>query len=254
MDLLELNNFRGNRHPWELARRNTIKKILAPHLARRPLTALDIGCGDGYMSASVFSGLEASVALSDLHMPTSMVGERIEGKTRFRFMRGMETLGEEKFSMVIAMDVIEHVEDDAGFLAGLVKGRLADDGLMFITVPAFQSLFCGFDVYIRHQRRYSLSQIRRLAEGAGLEVISGGYISFSSLVQRLSVITLSRLGYPVDWTDSINSWNGGAASTWLFETILSMDDAFLLFAARNGITLPGLTAWLTLKKKPYGPA
>ena len=252
MDLLELSGFRGKRHPWELARRNTIRKILAPHLARRPLTALDIGCGDGYMSTSLFSGMEASVVLSDLHMPPSLVGERTEGKTRFRFMRGMEGLGSERFGVVIAMDVIEHVEDDAGFLAALVNDRLADDGLLFVTVPAFQSLFCGFDVYIRHHRRYNLSQISRLAVGAGLEIISGGYISFAPLVHRITVITLSRLGWPVDWTESISSWNGGPAATWLFETILSLDDAFLLFASRNGVTPPGLTAWLTLRKKPSG--
>ena len=46
---------------------------------------------------------------------------------------------------------------------------------LFITVPAFQFLWSGHDVFLQHYRRYSLTRLRQLVNGNGLEVRQAHY-------------------------------------------------------------------------------
>jgi hypothetical protein len=72
------------------------------------------------------------------------------------------------------MDVLEHVDDDVGLLSEYVSK--APIGARFlISVPAFQFLWSGHDVFLEHKRRYRLSQIERVADLAGLRVVRSAY-------------------------------------------------------------------------------
>ena len=46
---------------------------------------------------------------------------------------------------------------------------------LFITVPAFQFLWSGHDIFLEHYRRYNLSQLRGLVTQAGLEIRRAHY-------------------------------------------------------------------------------
>jgi SAM-dependent methyltransferase len=57
------------------------------------------------------------------------------------------------FDLVCALDIIEHVDDDAGALAELA--RVAAPGAMLLTsVPLHASQWTVFDDFVGHQRRY----------------------------------------------------------------------------------------------------
>jgi len=77
------------------------------------------------------------------------------------------------------MDVLEHVDDDFKFLNEVVK-RCRGECRVFITVPAFMSLWSGHDVFLGHKRRYRLGQLERLASSAGVHV-DGGYYVFGAI-------------------------------------------------------------------------
>ena len=66
-------------------------------------------------------------------------------------------------------DVIEHIADDAGFLASLNR-YLLPGGKIYLTVPAYQSLWSQEDVLAGHCRRYSLQQLLDVVRSAGFEV------------------------------------------------------------------------------------
>jgi SAM-dependent methyltransferase len=66
-------------------------------------------------------------------------------------------------------DVVEHVEDDLGFLRD-VHLRLADAGMLYATVPAHRGLWSQEDVDAGHFRRHSLDSITRLLIDAGFAV------------------------------------------------------------------------------------
>lgn len=67
----------------------------------------------------------------------------------------------ERFTTVIYIDVLEHLEDDAGELAR-AAAHLEPGGHLIVVVPAHQFLFSAFDTAIGHYRRYSLSALTRL--------------------------------------------------------------------------------------------
>lgn len=58
-------------------------------------------------------------------------------------------------------DVIEHVDDDAGFVKYL-HDLLRPEGMLFASVPAYNWLWSGADVHAGHYRRYSLGGFKEL--------------------------------------------------------------------------------------------
>jgi hypothetical protein len=75
----------------------------------------------------------------------------------------------ESAAVVGLFDVVEHIEDELGFLKG-VHQTLDENGLVFITVPAFRMLWSYEDVYGGHFRRYRLAELQTLLTRAGFRV------------------------------------------------------------------------------------
>jgi 2-polyprenyl-3-methyl-5-hydroxy-6-metoxy-1,4-benzoquinol methylase len=72
-------------------------------------------------------------------------------------------------------DVVEHIEDDLGFLRHLNE-LLVPGGMLYLTVPAFQSLWSQEDIDAGHFRRYSLKRMEKKLIQAGFEVAYSTYI------------------------------------------------------------------------------
>lgn len=72
------------------------------------------------------------------------------------------------------MDVIEHVDDDRGLVADYVA-KVRPGTRFVITVPAFQWLWSGHDVFLEHYRRYTVGQAEAVLRAAGLTVERGWY-------------------------------------------------------------------------------
>jgi SAM-dependent methyltransferase len=70
---------------------------------------------------------------------------------------------------VTALDVVEHLDDDLGALAELA--RVAGDGLIVVTVPAYGWAWSDHDVRLGHRRRYTRATLEGAARRAGLEVL-----------------------------------------------------------------------------------
>jgi hypothetical protein len=65
------------------------------------------------------------------------------------------------------MDVIEHVADDAALMRPYVD--LVSSGTRFVfSVPAFNFLWSGHDVFLGHHRRYTLTDLERSIARFGL--------------------------------------------------------------------------------------
>jgi len=72
------------------------------------------------------------------------------------------------FELVLATDIIEHVEDDGAALAEIAR-VLVPGGVALITVPTFPSLWGLQDRVAHHKRRYRLRQLVAAIRRAGLE-------------------------------------------------------------------------------------
>jgi len=65
----------------------------------------------------------------------------------------------------VCVNVLEHIEDDAGALEGM-RSILVPGGVVVLIVPAFPALYGPIDANLGHYRRYSRRGIARLAERA----------------------------------------------------------------------------------------
>lgn len=73
------------------------------------------------------------------------------------------------FELVLATDVIEHVDADDRALAEIAR-VLKPGGKAIITVPAFRSLWGPQDDLALHKRRYRMAPLVAQAEAAGLGI------------------------------------------------------------------------------------
>lgn len=157
-------------HWWYVARR----KIIFDWVVRRARALdrpriLDIGCGTGFniehlrsLGFSRVVGLDlSSDALAFCHsrqLPALVQGDA----TRAPFRDG-------SFDMILALDLIEHVEDDVTAMRGLSR-LLKPGGVLVIFTPAFQFLWGHQDEVSHHFRRYTAGELRSKIEDAGMQV------------------------------------------------------------------------------------
>ena len=128
---------------------------------------VDIGAGSALFSKELLRiNLVTEVVAVDL-------GYKAEQETRgdISYCRTTQYSG---FTHFLLTDVLEHVEKDKEFLADIVS-QADRDSAFIITVPALMSLWSGHDVFLRHFRRYTKNELRRLVEDSGLHVTSIRY-------------------------------------------------------------------------------
>jgi len=239
------------RHPWETARFEVIDRLIRRHLnLASGSIVMDIGCGDTFVVESLAARHHGAQFFA---VDTAFTGELLEHyRARLNNPRiqmsssldGMSPPPSRPASLVLLMDVIEHIEDDTGFLNGLSARPYVDDNTrLLITVPAYQSLFSSHDSFLGHYRRYSNGSLRRLIERSGFKVLDIGYFFGSLLPVRILQVIKERLfGLKPDQpTSGIVTWTGGDAAATLFSGALLLDARVSMAIAKSGLRLPGLS-------------
>lgn len=247
MDLREALSPVEIRHPWETSRLAAIRKILKGEI-KGGLSVLDIGCGDGFLALSLFKGTGAKVVAIDSNF-TSRQAARLSGlDPDVTFAKSVK--GDDRFGLILLLDVMEHVDKDALFLKKIVNERLAEGGKVLITVPAFNALFSGHDRFLGHRRRYSLSALAALSGKAGLKPLSKGYL-FSSLVlpRALSAVTEKAFGKRPQKAYGVGLWRRGRAVSSVVKAALDIDNTLCLTLGRLGVRIPGLTGWVLCERQ-----
>jgi SAM-dependent methyltransferase len=75
-------------------------------------------------------------------------------------------------------DVVEHMQDDHKFLE-TIRIHLSSRGRIYLTVPAYQSLWSGADIVAGHYRRYRRQSLKELLKSVGFEVeFATGFFRF----------------------------------------------------------------------------
>lgn len=133
-----------------------------------PGRVLDMGCGAGALLHDLarrgFSGL--GVEVSD---PARELGERLTRELGGFRIRDRIPVDSPPFDYLISLEVLEHIEDDAGALRSWVA-HLGEGGRVLLSVPADPKRWDVTDVLAGHFRRYDREGVRELVAGAGLRV------------------------------------------------------------------------------------
>ena len=135
-----------------------------------PRHLLDVGAGSGFFSRHL---LEQTPAESALCVDIGYAADRddsVAGKP-VRYRRGTDRTD---CDLVLMMDVLEHVDDDRGLVRHYAE-KVPSGAHFLVTVPAFEFLWSGHDVFLEHKRRYRLSGIEAAMRDADLEIVRGSY-------------------------------------------------------------------------------
>lgn len=250
MDLVELESGASvRRHPWEEARLAFFLRVLrGAELLRPGVAVLDVGAGDAFFARRLAEALEPSSSVTcwdanytDAHLASSAFAS----SDRLRFTRAPP---EGAFGLALLLDVLEHVEDDLGFLTAVVAERLLPGAHALVSVPAWPALFSSHDVSLRHHRRYTPSVGRALLAGAGLEVVRGGGLFHALVPPRAAQVALERVRPATAPPADLGAWSAPAPVTALVRGALALDASLSLLFSRLGIDLPGLSWWALCRK------
>lgn len=145
------------------------------HPEECPLKGLDIGAGNGIISRSLGSSLGGRPIEWDL-VDSAYDQNALGSDPHDASITLYAAIPEGAiYDVIVAIDVVEHIENDSTFV-NLLADHLAGDGLMMICVPAFQFLWSNHDVYLEHFRRYRRGELVLMMRTSGLQVVDSGHL------------------------------------------------------------------------------
>jgi Methyltransferase domain len=248
VDLVERNGDGARRHPWEAARAQFFLSLLRAHrLLERGADWLDVGAGDAWFAAQLRRLVPPASTLTCWDINYSADDLAAGNGSGLALVRERPAT---RFDCVLMLDVVEHVEDDADFVGSLVQDLLVERGVVLVAVPAYQALFSSHDRTLRHYRRYSPTQCRRLLERSGLTVRADGGLFHSLLLPRLAQTLYERVRPATRPSKGIGDWRRGERTTNVLTRALVAEGELSLSLSRRGVVLPGLSYWALCDYRP----
>jgi SAM-dependent methyltransferase len=190
----------GETYFWLASQNEIVERELAPRLERlrrslaRPLRIYDMGCGPGNMlrrlqGHGLAYGSDFSIDALAFARGKGL-GHLLSGdSTALPFAAGA-------FDCVVALDVLEHIEDDRAALREIARVT-RPGGVFLLAVPAFPALWRHHDVMYGHFRRYRRADFIARVQGAGLTVESCRFFKCAFFPPLLLLAKLERLIAPV---------------------------------------------------------
>ena len=172
MRSLEENNW------WYVGRRDLVLSFIAQirnGFFRGPLRILDAGCGTGInlkhlQGYGYAEGLDISKEALRISSERGLSSLTCGSIDRLPYKGSV-------FDIILALDVLEHMEDDLSAIKELFR-VLRPDGFLIITVPAFQFLWTNHDLAVHHKRRYVLSELLSALQLGGFKIEKATYWNF----------------------------------------------------------------------------
>ncbi len=147
---------------------------------------LDVGAGSGIFSRQL---LDHNICQSAVCVDPGYAEETQEdhnGKS-IKFVKSIDKTTQK---LALMMDVLEHVPDDVALLKEYAD-TMPVGGKVLITVPAFQFMWSGHDVFLEHYRRYTIDMMETTIKGAGMTPVKSRYF-FGSLFPAVAAIRLTK--------------------------------------------------------------
>jgi SAM-dependent methyltransferase len=224
---LEAMSFAVNYHKW-------ILEEFRPFLGKK---LVEVGAGTGSFSEMLIEENPKNLALvepSEMFKFLEQNISQIETAARVNFYNSIfsETAHkfDEKPDTIIYVNVLEHIEDDAGELRK-VHETLESGGRCLIFVPALRALYGAFDEKVGHFRRYAKSELEDKVKAAGFKVVKSKYFDFVGIFPWY-------VKYKLLKSDSLES---GAVTTYdkFAVPVTKQFERFLKFPVGKNILLVG---------------
>ena len=153
----------------------TLAAQFRPYIGHR---VLEVGAGVGtfaeYLLREGGAGELTLVEPADNNYPT--LRENFAGMPGVQTVHGylQDLLGVEQFDTIVAVNVLEHVEDHQAFVDA-AHALLKPGGTLLLFVPALPLIFGSLDHAFDHYRRYTRRILGPLLARAGFQVVDLRY-------------------------------------------------------------------------------
>lgn len=164
-------------HWWYRGRRQLIHALFDKYCVKnkdQKLEILDVGCGAGILMSELEQygnvyGIDVSALAVDYCKKRGLPNVTVDDLAKLTFPN-------EQFDVVIALDVLEHIENDAQAVSEIHR-VLKPGGTVIIFVPAFMALWGEADEMGRHFRRYQKPELLKRLRDGGFTVEHSSYFN-----------------------------------------------------------------------------
>lgn len=230
-DKLEAESF------WVRSRHRLLMKIIQTHAEGLPEPRfLEVGCGTGAFIAELGSIADLRIIGSEIYLKGLDYARRRQPQVEFIQYDATQGVLPEKFDIIAAFDVIEHIEDDLAVIANIHE-MLAPGGHFVVTVPQHRFLWSRLDQIVKHKRRYSRRELVAKLEQQGFAVTRR--TSFLFLLFPLMAVA-RLLDRPAKNSDSVGDGeledrvSFSRPVNWILDKLMRLDEALI----ERGVSLP----------------
>jgi len=199
----------------------------------------DVGGGNGYVARAIQeSGSEVVLVEPGLAGVRNAVRRGIRQVVRAT----LEDVGvlPGTIPAVGLFDVVEHIQDDSGFLTAINRLMLPG-GRAYISVPAYQALWSNEDKLAGHARRYTVPSLRDVLERAGYEVEFAtyffGFLPLPVLLFRAIPFRLGIASAKISEEGVRSDHEPNPASAWVLHKLMQRELAKI--SARRALSMGG---------------
>lgn len=203
---------------------------------------LEIGCGTGYVLKGITMRLpRCHIFGSDFFFEGLRFARARLPAISFCQIDARMLPYKERFDVIGAFDVLEHIEEDECVLTQIYTAVIPGGGIV-ITVPQHMFLWGHMDTLSCHKRRYNREELIRKVEQAGFRVkYISSFVSF-----LLPLLWLSRL-IKRSSTNIMEELRIGKATNFLLSLIMLLEFGILKYGQ---ISLPVGGSLLLVAIKP----
>ncbi|HTJ78109.1 MAG TPA: class I SAM-dependent methyltransferase [Rariglobus sp.] len=162
------------KHWYYSGKRELVRRwISLVRLPKNDDLLLDCGAGTGLFAKEMEAFCRVMV-LDDHEEALRLLHTRFRPDQILSLAGDRVPLPDGSLEYVTALDVLEHVPDDAAVVRGFHR-LLKPGGLAVVTVPAGMALWSDWDEALHHYRRYHRSQLKALFTEKHWEIVQVNY-------------------------------------------------------------------------------
>jgi SAM-dependent methyltransferase len=233
------------KHWWFVGRRETILKLIKHNIPqRKDIKILEIGCSGGPLLRLLLSqGYSQVVGIDNSKEAITLCKER--GLKNVFIMNGATPhFNNEQFDVIIASDVLEHIQNDKRAIMGWQK-ILKRGGIIICFVPALRILWSKHDEDNKHYKRYTKKDLEYLfTENNSFTIVRSSYWNIALFLPILFYRFLTKALATKSSTSQLR--DGNFFSNILLIQLLRIENALL----NIGINYPIGVSVFVIAQKP----
>ena len=143
---------------WVQSRNRLFKRLIEKNTLTGKTKFLEIGCGTGDFISHLVSNPQLDITGSEIYLKGLVYAKK--NIPQVEFVQFDVTKGKigDKFDMIAAFDVLEHIDNDVAAISNIYQ-MLNKDGIFIVSVPQYMFLWSNLDEIVKHKRRYSKSEL-----------------------------------------------------------------------------------------------